>query len=366
MVDVARRALWWTGPVTNAGFGKPENGFRVHKRSLEPTTMALGVERTPIDRFFVCNVDDAPQVEPGEWVLTVTGAAAATQVSLSLVDLQTLPQHEVDAWLECAGNGRRLFELVDGHLPSTLEADTQWTLGAMGMASWRGPRLADVLALAEPTATAAWVSPRGLDHDNVEGEPPRMCMPIDKALDPDTIIALEMNGRPLAAAHGAPARVLVPGWIGAYSMKWVEQIDIAAEWVPSWRNDVYYRLRDPDGTDHGPATTHPVKSSLALEWGEVVPAGPVDIVGYARSGTGRVTAVEWSLDDGPWHAAALVELPGRWAWTPFRIRAELAPGQHQIRTRATDSNGDTQPDSVSYNPSTILWNAVTPHAVVAR
>lgn len=350
----------------SGGFGKPADGFRVHKRSLEPTTMALGVDATPLDRFFVCNVDDAVDVEPSSWTLTIGGDAAARLVTLSLADLQALPQHEVDAWLECAGNGRRLFEFVDGHVPSTLEADTQWTLGAMGMASWRGPRLADVLALAEPVAAeAAWVSPRGLDHDNVEGEPPRMCMPLAKAVDPDTLIALEMNGAPLPVAHGAPARLLVPGWIGAYSMKWLERIDITADWVPSWRGDVYYRRREADGSDLGPATSHPVKSTMALEWGETVPVGDVELLGYARSGAGAIVAVEWSLDGGPWHAAELVELPGRWAWTPFRMRAELAPGEHIIRTRATDASGATQPETVPYNPSTILWNAVTPHPVVA-
>ena len=351
--------------MTGAGYGKPDAGFRVHKRSLEPTTMALGVDRTPIDRFFVCNVDDAPAIDADGWSLTIGGDAASRTVTMSLADLRALPQHDVDAWLECAGNGRRLFELVDGHVPSKLEADTQWTLGAMGMASWRGPRLADVVALAVPTADAAWVSPQGLDHDNAEGEPPRMCMPLAKALDPDTLIALEMNGAPLAAAHGAPARLVVPGWIGAYSMKWIERIDLAAAWIPSWRNDVYYRLRDPDGTDRGPATEHPVKSSLALEWGEVVPTGPVDVLGYARSGAGAITTVEWSLNGGPWQYADLVDLPGRWSWTPFRLRVELTPGPHQIRTRATDSTGTTQPESVPYNPSTILWNAVTPHAIVA-
>ncbi|MDG1875883.1 MAG: molybdopterin-dependent oxidoreductase [Acidimicrobiales bacterium] len=352
--------------MTGSGFGKSDVGFRVHKRSLEPTTMALGVDQTPIDRFFVCNVDDAPAVDADSWSLTIAGDAAGRTVTVSLSDLQALPQYDVDAWLECAGNGRRLFEFVGGRAPSKLEADTQWILGAMGMASWRGPRLADVLALAEPAAAAAWVSPRGLDHDNAEGEAPRMCMPLDKARDPDTLIALEMNGQLLTAAHGAPARLLVPGWIGAYSMKWVEQIDIAVEWVPSWRNDIYYRHRDPDGTDRGPATIHPVKSSLALEWGEVVVSGPLDVLGYARSGAGSVTAVDWSLDGGPWHDAELLELPGRWSWTPFRLRAELTPGLHQIRTRATDSTGTTQPDSVSYNPSTILWNAVTPHDVYAE
>ena len=279
--------------------------------------------------------------------------------------MRALPQHDLHAWLECAGNGRRLFEFVDGHVPSKLEADTQWTLGAMGMASWRGPRLADVLALAGVTKAAAWVSPQGLDHENAEGEPPRMCMPLAKALDPDTIVALEMNGAPLATAHGAPARLIVPGWIGAYSMKWVERIDVEAEWVPSWRNDVYYRMRQPDGTDLGPATAHPVKSTIALEWGETVPAGAVDVLGYARSGAGPITSVEWSLDGGGWQPAELVELPGRWSWTPFRLRVELSPGEHTIRTRATDASGAVQPETVPYNPSTILWNAITPHPLVA-
>lgn len=350
--------------MTGPGFGKPQTGFRVHKRSLEPTTMALGIDATPLDRFFVCNVDDAVTVDAATWELTVGGDAAGRSVTLTIDDLRALPQHEVNAWLECAGNGRRLFELVDGHLSSKLEADTQWTLGAMGMASWRGPRLADVLALAEPGENAAWVSPQGLDHDNVEGEPPRMCLPLDKAIDPDTLLALEMNGAPLTPAHGAPVRMVVPGWIGAYSMKWIERIDVAADWVPSWRGDVYYRRRDPDGTDLGAATAHPVKSSLALEWGEAVPAGRVDLVGYARSGAGPIVRVEWSLDGGPWLEAELVELPGRWAWTPFRMRADLAVGEHEVRTRATDATGATQPDSVPYNPSTILWNAVTPHRLV--
>lgn len=351
--------------MSATAFGKPAEGFRVHKRSLEPTTMALGVDRTPIDRFFVCNVHDAVDLDPAEWTLAVGGGAVDRPITLGLADLQALPQHHVDAWLECAGNGRRLFEFVDGHVPSGLEADTQWTLGAMGMASWRGPRLGDVLALAGVTAEAAWVSPQGLDHENAEGEPPRMCLPLDKALDPDTIVALEMNGGPLAAAHGAPARLLVPGWIGAYSMKWVERIDVEARWVSSWRNDVYYRLRDADGTDRGPATTHPVKSSLGVEWGESLPSGDVELLGYARSGAGPIESVDWSLDDGSWHPAELIALPGRWSWTPFRLRVDLSPGEHRIRTRATDASGATQPDAVPYNPSTILWNAVTPHLVRA-
>ena len=97
--------------------------------------MALGTDRTPIDRFFVCNVDAAPSIAPDEWELTIGGDAVEGVVTVGLDQLTALPQHEVESWLECAGNGRRLFELVDGHVPSGAEADTQWTLGAMGMAN---------------------------------------------------------------------------------------------------------------------------------------------------------------------------------------------------------------------------------------
>ena len=155
--------------------------------------MALGTDRTPIDRFFVCNVDAAPSIAPDEWELTIGGDAVEGVVTVGLDQLTALPQHEVESWLECAGNGRRLFELVDGHVPSGAEADTQWTLGAMGMASWRGPRLADVLALAGVRPSARWVSPEGLDIDNVEGEAPRMCLPLDKAVDDDTLLALDAS-----------------------------------------------------------------------------------------------------------------------------------------------------------------------------
>ena len=174
-----------------------------------------------------------------------------------------------------------------------------------------------------------------------------------------------MNGEPLTVSHGAPARLLVPGWIGAYSVKWLGHIELATEWLPSWRADTYYRLRDADGVDLGPATNHPIKSNLALDWNAEVPAGLHRLHGYARGGTDGVSRVQWSLDDGPWVDAVLEPLPGAWAWTPFVVEVDLPAGPHQVRTRATDGTGTTQPDMVPYHPNTVLWNAVTPHPVTA-
>ena len=345
-------------------YGKSTEGFRKLKTSLEPETMDLGVERTSLDRFFVCSAGAAPAVESATHQLTIDGDAAGSPVTLSFDELAALPQHEVVSWIECAGNGRRLYEFVDGHVPTEAQTDTKWTLGAMAMASWTGPRLAEVISAAEPTDDLAWIAPTGVDVDNTEGEPVRICLPIDKALDPDTIVALGMNGQPLPQAHGAPMRLLVPGWVGAYSVKWLGRLELSTTWVNSWRADTYYRLRDPDGTDRGPATAHPVKSSVALPWGAELAAGPQVLSGYARCGTSRVALVEYAVDDGDWADADLQPVDGKWAWTPFSFTWDAAPGPHTIRTRATTEDGQTQPDSVPYHPNTILWNAVTPHPVV--
>lgn len=328
--------------------------------------MDLGVDRTPTDRFFVCSGSAAPIIDRDKWKLTVGGDAVAAAVELSFEDLQSLPRRRLDAWLECAGNGRAMYSLAGGHEPSPATVDTAWVLGGMGMASWTGVAVRDVLALAGIGPDAAWVSAVGGDLDNVEGEPAGMCMPLTKALDPDTLIATTMNDEPLLPAHGAPVRLLVPGWVGAYSVKWLASLEVSASWVPSWRADVYYRLRTPDGVDLGPATAHPIKSCLALDWPADLSVGPQRIGGYARSGGELIDCVEVSVDDGPWFEAPLSSEPGRWGWRPFAFDWDAEPGAHQIRSRAWDVSGATQPESMAYHPNTILWNAVTPHPVMVR
>ena len=121
--------------------------------------------------------------------------------------------------------------------------------------------------------------------------------------------------------------------VGAYSVKWLERIDVSAQWVPSWRADEYYVHRDIDGQAVGPVTAHPVKSQLALPWPAPLPPGRHTLKGYARSGHAPVEQVEWRLDDGDWAEVRLRPLDlGRWAWTPFEIDIDLGPGEHTIRT----------------------------------
>ena len=329
--------------------------------------MDLGVEQTPFDRFFVCSAGPAPELATSSHQLTIDGDAARP-TTLTFDELAAMPQRDVTSWIECAGNGRRLYEFVDGHVPTETQTDTKWTLGAMAMATWSGPRLSEVIATAAPTDDLAWVAPTGLDIDNTEGEPVRICMPLTKALDPDTIVALRMNGEPLPRAHGAPTRLMVPGWVGAYSVKWLGHLELSSKWVNSFRADTHYRLRDADGTDRGPATAHPVKSSVALPWDAVLTVDQdtdtaLTITGYARCGSSSIARVEYSIDDRAWQDADLQPLASKWAWTPFSFEWRAEPGAHTIRTRATTVDGSSQPENVPYHPNTILWNAITPHPV---
>lgn len=343
--------------------GESTSGFDRRGTSLEPSTADLGTDRTPIEDFFVCNVGDPAVPDAAVWRLRIDGDAVTGPASMTLAELRALPQRRVDAWLECAGNGRSLFGLV-GPRPLEPEANrTPWMLGAMGMASWEGPSLASVLESAGIEPAAGWVSPAGLDWPNPEGDPVRMCLPVDKALDRDTIIALNMNDEPLELMHGFPARLLVPGWVGAYSVKWLDRIEVSTRWISSWRADSYYRCRTPAGDDLGPATVQPVKSSLALPWPAELESGELEIRGYARVGDAVIDSVEWSVDGGPWQEAELVGPNDRWTWSPFRFTWQAEPGGHEIRTRATDSTGNTQPDEMAFHPNGLLWNAVIPHPV---
>ena len=314
----------------------------------------------------MCSAGDAPDLYQGTHSLTINGDAAGKPIALSYDELGALPQHDVVSWIECAGNGRRLYEFVDGHVPSEEQTDTKWTLGAMAMGTWSGPRVADVIAAAKPTDSLAWVAPTGLDVDNTEGEPVRICLPAAKALDPDTIVALRMNGEPLPQAHGAPMRLFVPGWVGAYSVKWLGRLELSTTWVNSWRADTYYRLRDPDGTDRGPAHRSPGEVVGGVAVGRGDRRRLTNDSGYARCGTSTVNRVEYSIDGGDWSDAELHTIDSKWAWTPFSFDWDATLGSHIIRTRATTVDGETQPESVPYHPNTILWNAVTPHPVNVR
>lgn len=337
---------------------KETDNFTRLGTSLEAPFDRLESYLTPKEQFFVCNAGDSVHVDPATYRLKIKGDAAGRVVTLSLKDLKDLPQHTVEAYVECAGNQRTLFAKVDGHgieRESTGD-DVKWTLGGIGMAEWSGPRLCDVLALAGVRDHAAWVAPMGLDVLNPECDI-EIPMPIEKALHPDTLIGLRMNGNPLPVDHGAPARMVVPGWIGTYWVKWVGWLTVSSAEIRNYRTDEYYVI------DGQTVRQQNIKSSLSLPFPANLSTGRQTLTGFARSPGALIEKVEWSEDGGTWHEAELTSPNTLWGWVQFRFEWNAGPGQHHIRTRAQDSLGRMQPEKAYMNPGTMLYNAIIPHPV---
>jgi DMSO/TMAO reductase YedYZ molybdopterin-dependent catalytic subunit len=203
-------------------------------------------------------------------------------ITLSLRDLHRLLSHTTTAFIECTGNGRSFFASQQG----TPAPGSQWKLRAIGVARWRGVRLRDVLERAGITRHAVDVMPEGLDAEVAGQGHVRRPLPVRKALD-DVLIAYEMNGEPLPPDHGAPARLVVSGWIGVASIKWLGRIEVADQPLFSPWNTTQYRLTGPAyPPDEPPLTRQAVKSAFELPFGAALPAGRRHVL-TGRSWFGR-------------------------------------------------------------------------------
>jgi DMSO/TMAO reductase YedYZ molybdopterin-dependent catalytic subunit len=315
---------------------------------------------TPVEHFYVRSHMPAPTgLDPGTWTLQVEGEIN-TPVTLTLDDLKKMPSATVTAVLECAGNGRSFFD------PPV--AGIQWGKGAIGNARWTGVRMADVLKRAGVKATGRFVTMNGADRGM--GQQPDFIrqLPIDKAMHADTLVAYEMNGQPIVPLHGFPLRAIVPGWEGAYSVKWLTNLRVIdREFDGFWVATGYRyptKLVAPgaavDPKDMAPLSGLVVKSLITrpLE-GAVIGPGKVDVAGFAWAGEPDIAKVDVSTDHGAsWQPARLTGERAKYAWRRFEYTFEARRAEsHLILARATDANGRTQPMSPPWNPSGYLWNA---------
>jgi sulfite oxidase len=315
---------------------------------------ALAARYTPVDAFYVRNHGPVPEIDPSAYRLRV-GGLVERPLELTLDDIRALPVREVAATLQCAGN-RRLAMAAVREIPG----ESPWGPGATGTARWTGAPLKAVLAAAGLRPQAAHVGFAGGDHCE-EAEPPQRfggSVPLEKALAAEVLLVYAMGGEPLAPVHGAPLRVVVPGFVGARSVKWLERIDVRAEPWDGYYQAITYRLLAPD-EQPGPGVGEPlgelavVAELLSHGEGERVAAGRVELRGYAFAGGDRhVVRVDVSADGGrSWRVAELLEDLGRWAWRPWRATVGLEPGEHELVVRAWDSAAAVQPE----RPET-LWN----------
>jgi DMSO/TMAO reductase YedYZ molybdopterin-dependent catalytic subunit len=316
---------------------------------------------TPVPHFFVRNhMHEPSELGAGDWRVTV-GGEVEKPLTLSLAELSKIESHSVVNTLECAGNGRSL------HRPQV--PGIQWGKGAVGTARFSGPRLRDVLQRAGVKSTGNHVMFRGLDEVPGKVPPFIRSIPMEKALDADTLLATHMNGFPLTKHHGFPARALVPGWIGAASCKWLTEIKVLdAEFVGNFMSTGYRLPNQPvkPGDAVKPEDTHPVtalnvKSVIAgPSDGASLKTGKVAVHGAAWAGEADIAKVEVSTDGGAtWSPAKLGHDQAQYAWRLWSYEWKPAKvGDYTLLSRATDSLGRTQPATAVWNPSGYLYNAV--------
>ncbi|MFZ5861990.1 MAG: sulfite oxidase [Nitrospirota bacterium] len=327
----------------------------------------------PIENFFIRNHTRTPHIDPSTYRLRIHGSGVRRDIELSYDDILRMPMVTEKKYVECAGNGRRLFNLKGG---CGQRPGSQWYLGGIGVAEWTGVRLAEVLERAHLKRTAVDVMPAGLDPEFGADGHVRKPHSIEKALH-DTLLVVGMNGQTLPADHGFPARILTPGWAGINSIKWVGDIEVADVPLFSAWNTKFYVLENDDSVGCGPGfypcpppavTEQTVKSAFEIAWPTdgVSAEIPADrpVTGRAWSPAAKIKRVEVSVDGGAYHEAELTKPNIPQAWVRLGIDLDLPLGPHVLRCRATDDKGYTQPDSVPCNRQGYLYNAVVTHSVM--
>jgi sulfite oxidase len=332
-----------------------------------PRPALVGRLLTPMEAFFVRSHGPVPCVHPDAWRLRI-GGLVERPLMLSLERLRTGFQHrEIVATLQCAGNRRAALTAVrdvPGHAP--------WAAGAISTARWTGVSLADVLAAAGPLPRARHVALSAPDVAVCAQPPQRFgcSIPLAKAAGREVLLAWAMNGEPLPSVHGGPVRLVVPGFIGARSVKWIDRVILQDRPSDDYFQAVAYRLLPP-GTDPGAYGTGeelqlgPVAVNADILHpgdGATLPAGPTMVSGYALGGHDReVARVDVSIDQGrTWRQAALDPSAGVWAWRHWHVMVDLPAGSGvEIAARAWDTAASVQPESAAalWNPGGYVNNA---------
>jgi len=317
---------------------------------------------TPIDRFFVRCHTYTPQVSLPDWSLKIDGVVEQP-MTLTMGDLKKLPRVELVSVLECAGNGRSFYQ---PHVPGA-----QWAFGSVGCGRWAGVRLRDVLQKAGLKSSAKQILFDGADVPLGKMPDFQRTITAAKALDPDTLLAYEMNGQALPVEHGFPLRLIAPGWAGDSWVKWVQHIEVLDhEFEGFWMKSAYRHPTHPvppgtavDVAEMVPVTDLNVKSVIAVPAGWAKP-GPVRVQGTAWSNASPVGKVDVSTDGGQsWKPAKLTGQQTKYGWRIWHYDWKAAEGKYTLMSRATNRAGETQPLSEEWNPNGYLWNVAQPIAV---
>ena len=314
---------------------------------------------TPAGLHYLLIHFDVPYTDGADWQVEV-GGHVREPLSLDLNTIRSLPAVTQRVVMECAGNGRARLE------PRPLSQP--WLEGAVGNAEWTGAPLASVLEQAGVEDGAVEVVLTGADRgvqDGVEHDYERS-LPVDEATRPEVLLAYEMNGEPLLPQHGFPIRVIVPGWYGMTSVKWLKRITVVAEPFEGYQQAVAYRFATSED-DPGRPVSRMRPRSLMVPPGipdfftreRRLAAGPCALHGRAWSGRGAIERVEVSTDGGAtWADAQLQPSAGSHAWTGWSFDWDAMPGSYELCSRATDATGTAQPLQPDWNLHGVENNGV--------
>lgn len=323
------------------------------ERTFATPPKALQEQIVPNELFYIRNHwKEVPQIDVATYRLVVDGEVEHP-LSLSYHDLRQMPQKRFQVTFECCGNSpvpeywakvtrtSSVMEQIKGH-------------GIMGNAEWAGVSLADVLARAGVKPSAVEVLFEGADHgpDETAGDPPDVTyersLPIAKATHADTLLAYEMNGEVLPRPHGYPLRLLVPGWYGMTSIKWLVGIHVLGhEFQGFYQKERYMTQNGPDaGTYYTYLTKMRIKSIITNPApGEIIPTSGYVLAGAAWSGEDEVVKVEISTDGGAtWDLADIIRPRSGYSWYRWEYTWQPpGPGRYTLMSRATNDKGETQP-----------------------
>ena len=336
---------------------EPMNLLTLEQEPLigETPERALDSWLTPNPLFYIRNHFPVPEIHCDSWRLHIDGTVLNI-AEMTLKDLKKLPRVTMPVTLECAGNNRRDLE------PPAL--GNQFNSGAVSTAYWAGVRLKDVLQLAGIQSGAREVLFEGCDAGQPEPDEPEMpylrSLPLDVAMHPDTLLAYEMNGRELPLEHGHPLRLIVPGWYGMASVKWLKRLTVLDREFEGYFQTHKYVVDDESGPPE-PLRNMAVKSMIGSpENGATLRADSICVNGMAWSGQERIARVDVSFDGGnTWSTAEIVGPSEQYAWQRWHLswRPE-APGDYVLMSRAVDVCGNVQPMKSRWNRLGYMVNGV--------
>ncbi len=317
----------------------------------------LRLDVTPTGAHYLLNHFDVPILDQDRHLLKFTGAFDAP-CELTLEQIKSFPAKTMPVTMECAGNGRAGVSPRSFSMP--------WMYEAVGTSMWTGTPLAPLIRKAAPRSDLVEISFTGADYGFDMGEDHFFgrSLTLQQLEELDVLLVFGMNGAPLLPQHGAPLRLIVPGWYGMASVKWLTDIEALTEPYDGFQQMRTYRFKETADDEGRPVQAIRVKSLMlppgVPDWKtrrRYVQAGPVELMGRAWSGAGRtIECVEVEIRD-EWHEAELQKNPDRYAWTKWSYAWAAEPGEHGLRCPATDSAGDTQPLDPPWDMSGFANNA---------